>query len=98
MSTVSFDTHSVANALESAGFTKAQVEALVEITRRTTQLPDVSVLATKDDVALLKSDLSVLKADLKADMAADKVQIIGILASLMTILSIGGALLGRMIH
>ena len=66
MNAISFDTHAAANTLGDAGFTKAQVEALVEITRQTTALPDVSTLSTKTDFALLKSDFLVLKSHLTA--------------------------------
>jgi hypothetical protein len=40
MTAVAFDTHEVANRFKAAGFTDAQVEALVDVTRTTMALPD----------------------------------------------------------
>jgi hypothetical protein len=57
MNAIVFDTHEAANRFKAAGFTEEQVEALVDVTRRTTALPDVSTLATKTDLAEVKSEL-----------------------------------------
>jgi len=75
MSSIAFDTHAAANRFKRAGFTEDQVEALVEVTRETTGLPDISTLATKSDIEQLrlatKSDIVLLKSDivlLKSDI------------------------------
>jgi hypothetical protein len=66
---IAFDTHAAANRFKRAGFTEDQVEALVEVTRETTGLPDISTLATKADIGLLKSDIEQLRLATKADIA-----------------------------
>jgi hypothetical protein len=66
MTAVAFDTHDAANRFKAAGFTEAQVEALVDVTRMTTALPDTSTLATKAD---LKTETSLLRTDLKAEIS-----------------------------
>ncbi len=73
MVTMAYDTHAAARELQRAGFTDAQVDALVNVTRATASLPDISTLATKVDlkveVGLLKSDMAELRAELKSEMA-----------------------------
>jgi hypothetical protein len=46
MSSAACDTHAAANRFKRAGFTDDQVEALVDLARETTALPDVSTLAS----------------------------------------------------
>jgi hypothetical protein len=70
--TIPFDTHAAAKELERAGFTEAQVDALVEVTRRTITLPDISDLATKTDIAGLKADFDTHRMATKADIAGLK--------------------------
>jgi hypothetical protein len=48
---IAYDTHAAAKDFQRAGFTEAQVEALVENARRTAVLPDIGSLATKADLA-----------------------------------------------
>jgi hypothetical protein len=48
---MAFDTHEAAKEYGRAGFTEAQVEALVNVARRTAILPEISHLATKSDIA-----------------------------------------------
>jgi hypothetical protein len=66
MTVLAFDTHEAANRFKAAGFTEAQVEALVEVTRMTTALPDISTLATKAD---LTGEISSLRSELKLEIA-----------------------------
>jgi len=68
---IAFDTHEAAKELGRAGFTDAQVEALVSIARQTTALPDISSLAAKSDIADLatKADIAELRAATGADIA-----------------------------
>jgi chromosome segregation ATPase len=85
MSSVAFDTHAAANRFKRAGFTEDQVEALVDVARATTALPDVSTLATKSDVSRvegaverLRTDMDGLKGDvegLKADVVVLKADV-----------------------
>ena len=67
MAAITFDTLKLARKLESAGFPQRQAadtaQALAE------SLGEVSGLATKADMAVLKSDINELRAELKADMA-----------------------------
>jgi len=72
MNSVVFDTHAAANRFKRAGFTEDQVEALVEVTRETTALPDISTLATKADIVLLKADIEQLRLANKSDIGALK--------------------------
>jgi hypothetical protein len=69
MGSIAFDTHAAATRFRQAGFTDDQVEALVEITRETTALPDISTLATKADIAETKADIARLALTIKADIA-----------------------------
>ncbi len=105
--TMAFDTHEAAKELGRAGFTEIQVDALVNVARRATTLPDISNLATKSDIVVLKSDIAelraatksdiaVLKSDIaevKAEIAAAKVQAIAILLpGMAAIMGIGTVL------
>jgi chromosome segregation ATPase len=64
MSSVAFDTHAAANRFKRAGFTEDQVEALVDVARETTALPDVSTLATKSDVSRVEGSMERLALNL----------------------------------
>ncbi len=68
MNAITFDTHAAAKEFESAGFTAEQVDALVNVTRLTTSLPDVSTLATKSDIAELKAEMAELRGSTRADI------------------------------
>jgi hypothetical protein len=72
MNAMAFDTHDAANRFKAAGFTEEQVEALVEVTRRTTALPDVSTLATRAD---LNGEIGSLRSELKTEIASVKTMI-----------------------
>ncbi len=67
--TMAFDTHEAAKELGRAGFTEIQVDALVNVARRATTLPDISNLATKSDIVVLKSDIAELRTATKSDIA-----------------------------
>jgi hypothetical protein len=100
MTAVAFDTHEAANRFK-AGFTEVQVEALVDVTRMTTALPDISTLATKGDLLLIKTDLEGVRTELRTEIAGVKaliatsqVQTIAIvLTGMATLLAIS-----RLIH
>ena len=113
MNAMTFDTHAAAKEFESAGFTAEQVDALFNVTRQTTSLPDVSILATKSDMAELrtatksdiaelkistKGDIAELRAELRAEVAAAKLQAITVLISAMAVFTAVGALLSKVIR
>lgn len=101
MSSLIFDTHAAATRYKSAGFTDAQVEALVDMARETTSLPDISSLATKAD---LKADIAQMgerldaridrvQAELKAAIATSQVQTITlVLAGMAAIVTLSNVL------
>jgi len=90
MSSLIFDTHAAAKRYQSAGFTDAQVEALVDIARDTTALPDVSSLATKAD---LDTKIDRVQAELKAAIASSQVQTITlVLAGMAAIVTLSNLL------
>lgn len=70
MTIMVFDTFAAANRFKRAGFTEEQVEALVEITRETTSLPDNSALATKADLSQVESRLELKIAGLAGDIVS----------------------------
>ena len=67
MNAVAFDTHSHVKRLIGAGLTEAQAEAVVETVKPSTEMPDVSQLATKDE---LRTEVALLRSDLKTEVAA----------------------------
>lgn len=75
MTAVAFDTHEAANRFKAAGFTEVQVEALVDVTRMTTALPDISTLATKGDLLLIKTDLEGVRTELKAEISGVRAEL-----------------------
>jgi hypothetical protein len=93
--TITFGTREAAKELGRAGFNDPQIEALVNVARRTTALPDISNLATKMDV---QSAISELRADMRAEIATAKLQAITILspgiAAIVAIITFGS----RLIH
>ncbi len=82
-----FDTHEAANRFKAAGFTDDQVEALVEVSRRTTALPDISTLATKADVEEARSETRGLGAELRAEIAGLRAEIRTEIAGLKTLIA-----------
>ena len=71
MSTLAFDTHKAVKALKEAGFGDIQAEAVVA----TVGDAIGGDVATKGDIAVLKTDIAGFKADIKAAIAALKVDI-----------------------
>ena len=70
MNSIVFDTHAAASRYKRAGFTEDQIEALVEIARETTALPDISTLATKADLAQLEAKMDARFQQSEAKMDA----------------------------
>ena len=68
MAITALDMHQTVKDLSAAGFTDAQAEALTQALRRAQDI-DLSNLATKSDLAELRSDFSELRAATKADIA-----------------------------
>jgi hypothetical protein len=91
MNAMTFDTHAAAKEFESAGFTAEQVDALVNVSRQTTSLPDVSTLATK-------SDISELRAELRAEISGAKLQAITVILSGMAVITALGTILSRFLR
>jgi tagatose-1,6-bisphosphate aldolase non-catalytic subunit AgaZ/GatZ len=76
MSTLTFDSHEAATAYKTAGFTDAQVEALVAIDRKTTALPDTSTFATRADIGVVEAKLAAVEAKVMRAIEAAKYQIL----------------------
>ena len=71
MSTLAFDTHKAVKALKEAGFGDIQAEAVVATVGDAIS----GDVATKGDIAVLKTDIAEFKADIKAAIAALKADI-----------------------
>ena len=67
MTVVPLDTHEVVKELKAAGFTDEQAEAVTRVVRKAQEI-DLSNLATKSDIALLKSDIEALRSATKSDI------------------------------
>jgi hypothetical protein len=76
MSTITFDTHASFKRLKDAGLNEAQAEAVVEVVSKTAELPDISQLATKADLASVKADLANVETKLDARITALKGELI----------------------
>jgi hypothetical protein len=70
MSSVAFDTHEAVSDIRKAGANEQLAEAIVRVVQRTADLPDISTLATKADLLLVRGDLAALAVAAKADLAA----------------------------
>ncbi len=91
MSTLAFDTHKAVKALKEAGFGDIQAEAVVAtvgdaIGGDMATKGDIAVLKTdiKADIAALKTDIAEFKADIKTDIAEFKAEIAGFKADIKT--------------
>jgi hypothetical protein len=68
MTAIAFDTLSASKRLREAGMDERAAEAIVELVQQTARMPDISNLATKDDIRDLatKSELQATNAELRA--------------------------------
>ena len=66
MTPVPFDTLGASKQLREAGMPEGVAEAVVSVFQHATAMPDISHLATKEDLVLVKNDLFAVKDDLKA--------------------------------
>jgi hypothetical protein len=64
----SLDTHEIVKDLKAAGFTEEQAEAVTRAVKQAQDL-DLSNLATKTDLAELRTDFTELRAATKTDLA-----------------------------
>ena len=80
MSTLAFDTHKAVKALKEAGFGDIQAEAVVA----TVGDAIGGDVATKGDIAVLKTDIKADIAALKTDIAEFKAEIAGFKAEIKT--------------
>ena len=69
MAVVPLDTHEVVKELRAAGFTDEQAEAVTRVVRKAQEI-DLSNLATKSDIALLRSEFEVFRSATKSDIEA----------------------------
>ena len=70
MTAIAFDTLSASKRLREAGMDERAAEAIVDIMRDTTELPDVTDLATKTELSLARADLKTEIASVKTDISA----------------------------
>ncbi|QTQ31293.1 putative protein DUF1640 [Aromatoleum bremense] len=80
MSTITFDTHKFVKQLESAGVPAAQAEAFVNAQRDILAEALDSALATKADVADLRSDLKLEAAGLRGELGTIRWMIAALIA------------------
>ena len=78
MNAIAFDTHASFKRLKDAGLNDAQAEAVVDVVSRTADLPDISQLATKEDLALLRADIVSVETRLDARILGAKSDIAGL--------------------
>jgi hypothetical protein len=83
MTTITFDTQELVNALENSGFTRQQSEAVVSVLKKSQ-----NELATKLDIAPLasKTDLLELKVDLVKWVGALMLAQVAVIAALVKLL------------
>jgi hypothetical protein len=82
--TLRIDTLKFAKELTDAGLTQAQAEAIV----RGVSEADTSDLASKADIALLRTDLAELKAELLRFLYLQAITVIGLTVGLSTGLTV----------
>jgi hypothetical protein len=82
--TLRIDTLKFAKELTDAGLTQAQAEAIV----RGVSEADTSDLASKADIALLRTDLAELKAELFRFLYLQAITVIGLTVGLSTGLTV----------
>lgn len=64
MTSIAFDTHDAVKTLRNAGVDERSAEAMVEVMKRTTDLPRVDHLATKADIAELRTEIAKVEGRL----------------------------------
>lgn len=72
------DTLTIARRLRTVGFTENQADAVTEALRDAANMPDISRLVTKDDLA-------VLRAELKGDIKTANYDLLKIILSALVI-------------
>lgn len=70
MSAITFDTLKFAERLEKAGMSREQAAAIVETQKEALAEALDGTLATKGDIALMRTDLIALRGDMKEEVAA----------------------------
>jgi hypothetical protein len=96
--TAGFDTDASVKTLTAAGMPEGQAEAVTELIKLSRE-PDLSLLATKADLAPLKADLGQLRVELQRDIAETKADIlkwlVGMIAGavVINVMAIIGAML-----
>ena len=75
MATAAFDTLTVSKELQDAGFEAKQAEAIALAVKQ-----GQGDLATKQDIALLKSDIDHLRTEMKSDLTWIKGSIVAMIA------------------
>ena len=88
MNAIAFDTHAHVKRLVGAGMTESQAEAVIEAVRQTAELPDISDLATKADLQMMRSELQSSIAEVRSELTATKGELRG------EITGVGGELQG----
>lgn len=69
MTSIAFDTLGASKRLRDAGLQEGVAEAIVDVVRRTADLPDIGQLATKADIERLDKRIDDLRALVFASMA-----------------------------
>ena len=101
MTAIAFDILSASKRLREAGMDERAAEAIVDIMRSTTELPDISDLATKTELSLARADLKTEIASVKTDISAlearlsEKIRIQGLalIGAMATLLAMSTALI-----
>ncbi len=92
MTVLALDTHEVVKELLAAGFTNVQAEAVTRVVRRAQDV-DLSNLATKGDLAAVRTDLQAeiasVRTDLHAAIASVRTDLHAEIASVRTELQLG---------
>jgi hypothetical protein len=101
MTAIAFDTLSASKRLREAGMDERAAEAIVDVMRGTTELPDVTELTTKAELALARADLKAEIASVKTDISAlearlsEKIRLQGLalIGAMATLLALSTALI-----
>jgi hypothetical protein len=101
MTAIAFDTLSASKRLREAGMDERAAEAIVDIMRHTTELPDVADLVTKTELALTRADLKAEIATVRTDISAlearlsEKIRLqrLALIGAMATLLAVSTALI-----